>query len=296
MIKTVKSTIESYFNALMPATSKRNEDFSERIKRRHTTFWKTPNAEKVRNTIMNANDSIEKWQDVKNWQRKLSNKYNSREFAAKYNCKVAELYWKGRDNNNIHFTNIPMQYVIRPTIGHSSGLVFLIDNSLNLMDGKTYQPQEIKEILGKALQENSHLEFLIEEFVRNEKGEYKIPDDYKFYMFNGQISSIQVINRFGRSKGLNTWYDENWNEMISITSNYERGQVQQAPLCLPEMIAYAKKLSVEYKIFARIDFYATDKGAVFGEFTPTPALGKGFTPEGNKLLSKYWDKYCNGLI
>jgi hypothetical protein len=40
--------------------------------------------------------------------------------------------------------------------------------------------------MGKALQNNPQLEFLIEEFMRTEAGEYRIPDDYKFYMFNGK--------------------------------------------------------------------------------------------------------------
>lgn len=58
----------------------------------------------------------------------------------------------------------------------------------------------------------------------------------------------------------------------------------------------AKRLSNTYEIFTRIDFYATDKAAVFGEFTPTPGAGNDFTPEGDKLLSAYWDNYCNGMV
>jgi hypothetical protein len=58
--------------------------------------------------------------------------------------------------------------------------------------------------------------------------------------------------------------------MLSLTSNYPLGEVQRPPKCLSEMIEYARRLSKAYEIFCRIDFYATDKGAVFGEFTPTP--------------------------
>ncbi|MEJ7682262.1 MAG: hypothetical protein WKG06_31315 [Segetibacter sp.] len=73
---------------------------------------------------MNANDTMEKWKDVKNWQRKLSNKYNSREFARKHSCRVPELYWKGNNYTAIDFDNLPEHYVIRPTKGHSLKLVF----------------------------------------------------------------------------------------------------------------------------------------------------------------------------
>lgn len=296
MLKSIRNNLQDYVSILLPQPPIKDKEFSERIKKRHKIFWKAPNAEVIRNTKMDAGDPIEKWKDVNNWQRKLSNKYNSREFAVMHHCKVAKLYWKGRDYNSIDFDSLPDHYVIRPTVGHSSGLVFLMDNSVNLMDGTTYPKEEIRAIIAKAVKEEENTEFLIEEFLKREDGEYKIPDDYKFYMFNGQIAGIQVINRLSSSKGLNSWYNENWNEMISITSNYKQGEWQQPPKCLPEMTQYARRLSEAYKIFARIDFYATDKGAVFGEFTPTPALGNGFTQNGNTILLNYWDKYCKGMI
>ncbi len=271
-------------------------EFKKRIKNRHKTFWQAPEAERVRNTIMVASDPIEKWKNVKNWQRKLSNKYNSREFAKKHNCKVADLYWKGRDINTLQFDNLPEHYVIRPTIGHSSASVFLMNDSVNLMNGITYSKEDIKEALIKALNENESLEFLFEEFLRTESGVYKIPDDYKFYMFNGEVASVQVINRLGPSKGFTTCYNENWQVMENVNTYYPKGEHQQPPECFQEMLQKVKELSKAYEIFVRIDFYATDKGAVFGEFTPTPFSGSYFTPKAEKFFSTYWDRFCNGMV
>lgn len=296
MLQSVKNKLQTYLDVIIPEPIDHDVEFSGRVKNRHKIFWNVPNAERIRNTIMSASDPMEKWKNVKNWQRKLSNKYNSREFAKKHNCKVAELYWKGRDINTINFDNLPGWYVVRPTIGHSLGSVFLMNNSINLMDGERYSKENIKEALAKVIDENKKLEFLIEEFLKTEEGLYKIPNDYKFYMFNGHIASIQVITRLNSSKAYNSWYDENWNQTINLTSNYPLGEAKQPPKCLPEMIEYARRLSKAYEIFVRIDFYATDKGAVFGEFTPTPALGKGFTPVGDKLLADYWDRFCKGKI
>ncbi len=296
MFKLTKALLVKYITALTGKEVKFDYDFSERIKNRHKIFWEVPDAEKIKNTIMDAGDPIEKWEDVKNWQRKLSNKYNSREFAKKHNCRVAELYWKGRDYNSIDFDNLPQNYVIRPTNGHSLNMVFLIKNAINLMDGKKYSKEDIKEVMAKALKQNKKLEFLIEEFIRTENGEYKIPDDFKFYMFDGQIGCIQVINRLNNTTGYTSWYDENWNLLPNLTTNYPEGKEQPIPKCLPEMIEYSRELSKSYKIFIRIDFYATDKGVVFGEFTPTPGLGLNFTHEGKKLLTDYWDKFCYGMI
>lgn len=292
-LKSAVHYLKADLKKLIKSNSKK---FSNRIIKRHNQFWKDKNAETVRNTLMDATAPLEEWKDVKNWQRKLSNKYNAREFAKMHNCKVPELYSKGRYYDTIHFDYLPQYYVIRPTTGHSLHCVFLFNNSINLMDEKTYSKEDITRILGKALQNNLYTEFLIEEFVRTEDGEYKIPDDYKFYMFNGEIGCIQVINRLNCSEGFTTWYDENWNLLPNLTVNYPDGEEQRAPQCLTQMIEAAKKLSKTYSIFCRIDFYATDKGAVFGEFTPTPALGKGFTKDGDKLLARYWAKYCKGMI
>jgi len=271
-------------------------EFPARIRARHKIFWSDPLAEDVRNDKMDKMDPLEKWMDVPNWQRKLSNKFNAREFAKMQGCQVPDLYWKGRDIDSIDFSSLPAQYVIRPTIGHSANLVYLMKNGLNLFDNKTYTPDEIKQDLKKAINNVSHLEFLFEEFVQTEAGEYSIPNDYKFLCFRGVIASIAVIDRVSPKLGYSRFYNENWQKMKKIHFKYPGKEELQPPLCLNEMLSHAKKLSKAYGIFVRLDFFATNKGPVFGEFTPTPSIGKGFTPYGKKLLLDYWDKYCPGLI
>ena len=270
--------------------------FPARIRDRHKQFWQDPQAETVRNTLMDAEDCIEKWKDVANWQRKLSNKYNSREFAGKHGCKVAALIWKGRDIDTIDFKNLPENYVIRPTIGHSANLVFLMKKDYNLFDKKTYTTAQIKESLKTAIASNDKLEFLVEEFLKNEQGQNEILKDYKVYSFNGEIACIWVINRLSPKSGTGSFYDENWNPLKIVNKIYPNGELEQPPKCLKEMIKQAKILSKAYEIFVRIDFYATDKGCVFGEFTPTPGMGTCTTKYGQKLLISHWDKYCTGKI
>lgn len=283
--------LESILNAF-----KSKDVISRRIKARHKAFWNTPDGEAVRNTVMHSGDPVEKWKDCINWQRKLSNKYNAREFARMQGCRVADLYWKGREVDTIDFDSLPPQYVIRPTIGHSCNMVFLMNNGINLLDKHPCTQRDIKNALSVALSLNPQLEFLIEEFLKSEQEEYRIPDDYKFLAFNGEIASIVLIKRLGRKEGFQDFYDENWNPMDELTVIYPSAGYREPPACLSEMVAQVKKLSREYGIFVRVDFYATDKGPVFGEFTPTPSLGEGFTPYGEELLTYYWDIYCNGMI
>jgi hypothetical protein len=271
-------------------------EFPKRIRKRHETFWKDPNSEKIRNSKMSRDDSIDKWKDTPHWQRKLSNKFNAREFAIMNGCNVPDLYWKGTDIDSFDFNTLPDHFVIRPTTGHSSNLVFVMANGTNLFDHKNYTDLQLKDILRKKVSENEHLEFLIEEFIKNEDGVYTIPLDYKFLCFNGEIASVVVIERLGPKEGLSYFYDEHWNKVDKLNFLYPANDEKQPPRCFQEMLAQAKRLSKAYGIFIRLDFYATDKGPVFGEFTPTPSLGRDFTPFGKKLLLDYWDKYCYGLI
>ncbi|SIT93817.1 TupA-like ATPgrasp [Pontibacter indicus] len=271
-------------------------EFSRRIKYRHKTFWTGEGNRDAIYRTMNANDPIEKWEDIENWQRKLSNKHNSRQFAIKHSCNVPELYWQGRDVDKIDFSSLPKNFVIRPITGSGGSSIYLIKDSKNLFDGKSYTQQELINSMSVVIDKHPNQEFLIEEFVTDEKGNQRIPDDYKFYMFNGEVACIQIINRLSPSRGKTSFYDVNWTPLPRVQLNYATGENQQAPKCLDEMVRAAKDLSRAYKIFARIDFYATHKGAVFGEITPTPFLGSAFTSFGNKLLISKWDKYCKGMI
>lgn len=297
--------ITSKINSLKRRISKvlyPEPEFTKRIRLRYATFWGNDfSANVARLPLMHAEDPMSGWTAPEHWQRLLENKHNSREFAKKMGCRVPDLYWQGKDYSTLDFSSLPSQYVIRPTIGHSARSVYLMQGNLNLLDNLTYTQDDIVAEMAKVSAQNPDVAFLCEEFLADESGRYRIPDDYKFYMFNGEVACIQLINRWGPKqegiKGTVQYYDENWKLMDKIRkSAYTEGKYQQAPNCLPEMISFAKTLSKAYQIFVRVDLYATQKGAVFGEFCPTPARGYGFTPFGNKLLVNAWDKNCKGLI
>ncbi|WP_439880320.1 ATP-grasp fold amidoligase family protein [Pontibacter sp. MBLB2868] len=296
MYKLIKNYLGAAVKTLKTKNQKSSCEFSVRIMRRHDIFWKAADAETVRNAIIHPEASIEEWKSGHLWQRKLSNKFNSKQFAQLHGCKVSELYWKGRDLSQLNFNTLPDQFVIRPTIGHSCQLVFLMDKHMNHMDRCFYSNEQLKAIMEASLLKNPHQEFLIEEFLKNEKGEYKIPVDYKLSLFNGELAVINVINRTSAKSGQTSCYDQDWNMIEEIGRLYKPSPYQDPPACLQEMITQAKKLSKAYELFVRIDFYATDKGAVFGEFTPTPSKGKGLTSTSDKMFLDYWNKYCHGMI
>ncbi|MDN3548177.1 ATP-grasp fold amidoligase family protein [Mucilaginibacter aquaedulcis] len=271
-------------------------DYARRIKYRHAKFWQDPQAEHIRNTALSAHDPLCVWREGENWQRKLSNKFNSREFAKMHDCKVPALFWRGRNIATIDFDSLPENYVIRPTIGHSCQSVFIMKKGINLFDHNRYSPKDLREFLRRRLAENHRLEFLIEEFLTNEEGEKEILKDYKIFTFRGHIAAILMIDRLSPKTGFQSCYTENWEPIAPLVVSYPQGTFETAPACLAEMISDAKKLSRTYEIFTRIDFYATAGGAVFGEFSPTPLIGNGSTPFASRLFKTYWDRYCYQMI
>jgi len=60
------------------------------------------------------------------------------------------------------------------------------------------------------------------------------------------------------------------------------------PECWEEMLDDVRSLGSKLGCFMRIDMYATGDGPVFGEFTPTPEGGKGFTEWADKYLATFW--------
>ncbi|MEO3406448.1 ATP-grasp fold amidoligase family protein [Mucilaginibacter sp. CAU 1740] len=270
--------------------------FTKRIKYRHNQFWEPADAENIRNIPISRYDHIDQITHIPNWQRMLSNKANSLYFAGKMGCKVPEVYWKGRNIDDIDFSLLPKQFVIKPTIGHSCNNVYLMDDGYNHMDKQIYKIEDLRGVMTSVLQQSHQNEFIIEEFLRSEDGIYRIPLDYKVHTFNGEIACIEVIDRKAPSVGHVNVFDDKWNAVENIGKKFIQGDNLTPPHCLDEIISQCRALSKVYKIYVRIDFFATDKGAVFGEFTPTPGIGVGFTRKANYMLNRYWDTYCKGMI
>ncbi|MBE9586641.1 hypothetical protein IM792_19485 [Mucilaginibacter sp. JRF] len=270
--------------------------FTNRIKRRHKAFWQSAGAEELRNTPIQNFASLDDLRSQPHWQRILSNKANASRFAAMYGCQTPTIYWQGRNVNDIDFNAIPAQFVIKPTVGHSCNNVFLINNGYNYMDKRYYTRRELLVEMEQTLAENPLTEILIEEFLTCEQGEYRIPVDYKLHAFNGEIARIEAIHRIGPREGTVNVYDKYWSPKENIGKKYVNALDATPPKCIAQIISQANVLSKAYQIYVRIDFYATSRGAVFGEFTPTPGIGVGFTKNADRLFTYYWDEYCKGMI
>lgn len=282
--------------------------FSERIQRRYELFWKTRRLGfhgkgRCLLTYMSRDDPIEKWHCCDFWQRKLSNKWNAREFALKHGCRVPELYWCGKNVDEIPFHSLPGHYVLRPVVGHSKKGLFVMANGVNLLDGKSYDRQQLITELRRELHPLTRRRVLVEGFVHPEEGGCLRPIECRFYVFGSRIGAIQRVERgnsVGEAGSFAVWFmDEHWEPMQPVhrlPESHRDLPVPPPPRCLEEMKSCARTLGQVYETFVRVDLYASDVGCIFGEFAATPLRGNGFNKFGDQYLEDLWQETFPGRI
>ncbi|MEG3125915.1 ATP-grasp fold amidoligase family protein [Sphingomonas sp. GB1N7] len=93
----------------------------------------------------------------------------------------------------------------------------------------------------------------------------KLPIDYKFYVFDGRVSHVQVhLDRAEKHRW--TAFDTNWKPISNA------GQEIARPSALKDMIAGAEDLARGFS-FARVDFYQPSRQPLFGEICFYPGSG-----------------------
>ncbi|RAH14447.1 MAG: hypothetical protein CMB20_003340 [Methanobacteriota archaeon] len=251
------------------------ELFSERIIDRHRRWW------------------IEKELHP---HKNLAGKIKGPEYVFNAGHKVPTIYHVGDKAESLpKFKKLPERFVIKPTKGWSAKNVFVMVDGVNLLDQKKWKRNQIVKSLEKnsELDSNDRVKLLVEEFLVNWDGVFGIPLDYKFFMFGGEIAFCHIIKRLSNtdtSRNLHWYVDENFESigMKIITTQNPETELCSKPTCWDDLVSTAKGLGEKLDMFMRIDLYGTTRGAVFGEFTPQPHGGRGYTIEADKWLGSLW--------
>jgi hypothetical protein len=127
---------------------------------------------------------------------------------------------------------------------------------------------------------------IVEEMLAGADG--AIPDDYKFFVFGGKCTFVQVdAGRFGvRTQD---FFRPDWQH-VPLSGGPPWADPEPAkPAHLNEMIDLAERLGVDTD-FVRVDLYDVDGRVVFGELTSFPAGGDTpFDPESfNEEFGRRW--------
>jgi len=222
---------------------------------------------------------------------------------------------------SIPFNSLPEEYVIKPNYA-SGWYIFAEDiknqrKYTNIEDGKTNILTDCKEARSEIINIckkwlstpygfNQHewtyqkikRKIVIEKLLRDSSG--KIPDDYKFNIFNNKCRVIDFCcNRFTDLNYIS--YDQYWN-LLPVTWD-KPGIPIEKPKVLGEMLFIAEKLGAGFD-FVRVDLYLLDTQIYFSELTNYPMSGgTTFEPVSYdfemgslwKITSKYW-KRCNFIF
>lgn len=126
---------------------------------------------------------------------------------------------------------------------------------------------------------------LVEEYIGSSSGQ--LPEDYKFYCFNGRAYCCMLCR--GRDEGWPRFYfmDRSFRLLrINRDSlNAPEGFTLEKPENLDRALAVADRLSSGFP-FVRVDLYLTGDGVRFGEmtFTPAAALDNKRLPETDLMF------------
>ena len=124
--------------------------------------------------------------------------------------------------------------------------------------------------------------------------ENRIPNDYKFNCFHGEVEFIYVsVDREGTNK--RNIYDRNW-EPLHFTWAHKRkdisnlrGEEIAPPASFEKMIKMARHLAKDFP-YVRIDFYDVDGAVYFGEVTQHHGGG------GDNMRPFEWDQKFGAMI
>ena len=183
--------------------------------------------------------------------------------------------------STIKFEKLPDSFIIKASHGSSASIII---RDKNKIDKKSIVNQ-CNHFLsmnyyywGREFHaRNIPPRIIIEELMLDSNG--KIPLDYKFFTFNGEVKAIQVdINRFFNQK--RNFYTIGWKKMnVELLHPQYDGEIEK-PAKLEKMIDIARKLSDNLE-FARIDLYFHMDKIYFGEITLTPGNNlEKFNPIG----------------
>ena len=225
---------------------------------------------------------------------KFNNKINSYYMCKNLKIPVPQMYYYGNYNQLNQSVFYNDAFVIKPINGSSSkGIMPLIrkkNNYVNLFTNKVMIKNDIDTIY-------NNINVIIEEFVLDKNSNYSIPDDYKFFCFKGKLEFLK--HRYFNDKTQKyyfNYYDMNWKP-LGINLEVPNEQIMSKPVEKPKNFEKMKKYckiiasNVFPEVFVRLDFYLNLDEPVFGEVTPQPLGGLGYSNKGIKFLDNLCKKH-----
>lgn len=205
-------------------------------------------------------------------------KYDVREYVREkgYDDLLIHCYGVYEEFDEIEWEKLPMQFVLKDTLGGGGNSVIIVKNKENV------DKYVIKKTVDSWIQMKAHTRsagrewpyyngknhrIIVEEFIESEESTGGLVD-YKFFCFNGKPSYLYVIadREIGKSAGLGIYNSE--FERLSVQRKDEKPLLRQLekPSNFELMKQIASKLAGVFPE-VRVDLYNVNGKILFGEMT-----------------------------
>ncbi|WP_460748567.1 ATP-grasp fold amidoligase family protein [Myceligenerans cantabricum] len=198
----------------------------------------------------------------------------------------------------IELSGLPEAFVLKSAGGATSHGVLPLRR-----EGAAYRLISTDQVLGredvvehfrrKAAKGRTLAPYFAEEFLTGLSGS-EILEDVKVYAFYGEIGQVLLrsVGSHGDATSVRYRYvDENGADLGAISRWRLVDPAVPIPGSLPEMVEIARRLSRAAGVpFVRVDLYETDRGVVFGEFTPRPGGQQDYVPDHDRKLGEMWER------
>ena len=225
------------------------------------------------------NDKIQwlKLYDMSSQKTQLADKYLVREWVAQKIGKkyIIPMYGVWESFSDIKFDMLPNKFVLK--CNHGSANNIIVNNKLDINYLNLKKQFDYWMSINYGFKNGFELQY--KDIVPKIIAEYKLEnqdgtqvEDYKFFVFNGEVKLIQVdIDRFKNHR--RNFYTIDWKYIpVSVLYPTDASVNLKKPDCLDKMIDIAQVLGKEF-YHVRVDLYLVSGKIFFGEMTFTHGSG-----------------------
>lgn len=224
----------------------------------------------------------------------LVNKVRMQDYANRKGLPLPRQYASPSSIGALDVAALPSRVVIKPDNLANGDCVMLFDDDREVISGKSVPIRNRNAFVRRTLAQSSNATpdtmLIAEEFICDADPRHAIPLDFKVFVAGGWSWIIQVVDRNGpASKRRHRFYTRDWTPFDEFQTSNALDDLTPRPSCLPELLRLSDRIAQDIGCFMRLDFYISDRGVLFGEFTPYPNAGRNFTELGNRELCDLMD-------
>jgi hypothetical protein len=190
---------------------------------------------------------------------------------SKYLVPLLGTYEKIQD---IPWSSLPSQYVIKCTHGSGMNLIVFNQDRFNIRKAKRTLRRWLRTDYGLKTLERHYSPIPRKIIIESYLGvDHSLPIEYKIHVFHGQAKYLYVVT--GRGHDIRyTHFLIDWTSFPG--AQFNRWQSSHYPIVQPgpfkKMVEIAEKLAAPFP-FVRVDFYVIKQTIYISELTFTPAKG-----------------------